>query len=114
MNLTMRQLCLGLSLAAIPSLAVAQTTTAASPARTPATMSLMSGTGGVTHYPTQAAASSACGSDTVVWASPRSKALHTSDSRYFGKSKHGFFACEKTAMQGGYHLAGTGKKHKAS
>ena len=135
MIVNLRNLALGLALVAAPGLAVAQTTAGSSTTgqtsmtRTPATMGMKapaasssaasspaatSMSGGVTHYASQSEASSACAGDTVVWASPRSKALHTSDSRYFGKSKHGFYTCEKSAMSGGYHLAGTGKKHKTS
>ena len=96
---------LGLSLIGAPALAVAQTTAgqatsggnsmtrtppATSMRATPPAASAMSApsttSGGVTHYASQSEASSACAGDTVVWASPRSKALHTSDSRYFGKS----------------------------
>ena len=92
----------------------------ASPSSSPSSSGGMSSgamsSGGLTHYASQSEAASSCPGDTVVWASPRSKALPTSDSRYFGKSKHGFYACEKTAMGAGYHLAGTGtgKKHKTS
>ena len=125
MTLSLRQLALGLSLAAAPGLAFAQTSTGQtspgqpSMTRIPATTGTRTATsavtsGGVTHYASQSEASSACTGDTVVWASPRSKALHTSGDRYFGKSKHGFFTCEKAAMAGGYHLSGTGRKHKTS
>ena len=132
MIVNLRNLALGLALVAAPGLAVAQTTAGSSATgqtpmtRTPAAMGMKapspaasspaatSMSGAVTHYASQSEASSACAGDTVVWASPRSKALHTSDSRYFGKSKHGFYTCEKSAMSGGYHLAGTGKKHKTS
>ena len=125
MTSNLRHLVLGLFLVCVPGLAMAQTSTAQNAmTKTPPAMSMRATppaasapamtSGGVTHYASASEASSACSGDTVVWASPRSKALHTSDSRYFGKSKHGFYTCEKTAMSGGYHLAGTGKKHKAS
>ena len=81
------------------------------PATSAGAPSATASSGGPTHYTSQSDAQSACSGDTVVWASPRSKALHTSDSRYFGKSKHGFYACEKQAMASGYHLAGTGGHH---
>ena len=75
----------------------------------------MSKTGGdVGQYSTESAATSACSGDTVVWANATSKALHMSGDRYFGKSKHGFFTCEKQALASGYHVAGHRGSHKHS
>ena len=82
-----------------PALALAQT-------NTPAASS-----GSVAQYSSQSDATAKCSGDTVVWANATSKALHKSGDRYFGKSKHGFFTCEKDAMAAGYHLAGHHKKH---
>ena len=57
-------------------------------------------------FKTEAAARASCPGDTVVWSSmTKSKVLHTSRSKYFGKTKHGVFVCEKTAEAAGYHLA---------
>ncbi|NNM58077.1 hypothetical protein [Acidocella sp.] len=57
-------------------------------------------------FKTEAAAQASCPGDTVVWSTmTKSKVLHTSRSRYFGKTKHGVFVCEKTAEAAGYHLA---------
>ena len=70
--------------------------------------------GSPVHYPSLDDATSKCSGDTVVWASPTSKALHVSGDRYFGKSKHGFYACEKDAMAAGYHLAGHHKHKKTA
>ena len=70
--------------------------------------------GDVGQYASQSEATSACSGDTVVWANSTSKALHMSGDRYFGKSKHGFFTCEKQALAGGYHVAGHRGSHKHS
>ena len=57
-------------------------------------------------FKTEAAAQASCPADTVVWSSmTKSKVLHASGSKYFGKTKHGVFVCEKTAEAAGYHLA---------
>jgi hypothetical protein len=65
----------------------------------------------------EAAAKAKCGSDTVVWGSSTSKVYHTSDSRYYGKTKHGSFMCLKDATAAGYHppkTASHAKKHTTS
>lgn len=101
----------------VAPLAMAQT--AAAPAGTMAPMAASAGTmaasaakpvaGKLTKaekFKTEAAAQASCPADTVVWSSmTKSKVLHTSHSKYFGKTKHGVFVCEKTAQAAGYHLA---------
>ncbi len=57
-------------------------------------------------YPTEAAASKACGASNVVWANTRTKAYHLSGSKFFGNTKHGAFMCVATAKAGGFHQAG--------
>lgn len=114
----------GLALLATPVLATAQTMSKpatppaaavpmapTSPAKPMSSTTTATSSSGVMHYSSMSEATSKCGSDTVVWASPRSKALHTSDSKHFGKTKSGFYTCERDAMAGGYHMAGTSKKH---
>ena len=54
-------------------------------------------------YKTEAEAKTACAGDTVVWHATGSKVFHTAKSKYFGKTKHGAFACEKAAMAKGLH-----------
>ncbi len=107
----------------VPGLAVAQTTTktppASSAAMPPAATSMTKpGTSATAaapgHFASESAASASCPGDTVVWANPRSKALHVSGSRYYGKSKHGFYACEKQALSDGFHMTGSRKKHPKS
>ena len=57
-------------------------------------------------FKTEAAAQASCPADTVVWSTmTKSKVLHASGSKYFGKTKHGVFVCEKPAEAAGYHLA---------
>lgn len=56
-------------------------------------------------YATEAAAKSACGSDTVVWGNTSSKVFHMSGNKYYGHTSHGSYMCEKQATAGGYHAA---------
>lgn len=56
-------------------------------------------------YPTEAAAKAACPGDTVVWHAQHSKAFHISTSRYYGKTEHGAYACEKAAIAAGLHAS---------
>ncbi len=118
-----RSLIISAALLAAPSLATAQTSTkpapsapaatTTGPAKAPATSAgSAAASGSVAQYSSQTDATAKCGSDTVVWANATSKALHPSGDRYFGKSKHGFFTCEKDAMAAGYHMAGH-RKHAA-
>jgi hypothetical protein len=101
-------------------LAMAQTAAApagtmapmAAPAGTMAPMAAPAGkrvTGKLTKadkFKTEAAAQASCPGDTVVWSSmTKSKVLHAAGSKYFGKTKHGVFVCEKTAKAAGYHMA---------
>ena len=55
----------------------------------------------------EATAKQKCGSDPVVWGNPNSKAFHTADSRYYGKTKKGSYMCMKDATAAGYHAAKT-------
>ncbi|MGC8475585.1 MAG: hypothetical protein ACP5NP_04450 [Acetobacteraceae bacterium] len=56
-------------------------------------------------YRTEAAAKRACGTDKVVWRARGSKAFHSAGSKYFGKTKHGSYVCEKAALAKGLHAA---------
>jgi len=57
-------------------------------------------------FTTVAAAQASCPADTVVWSTfSRSKSFHLAASRYFGKTKHGAFVCEKVALAAGFHAA---------
>ena len=48
-----------------------------------------------------------CPSDTIVWGSfaKKTKSFHLSSSKYYGKTKHGAYACEKDATAAGYHAS---------
>ena len=117
---------LGALLIAAPSTVFAQTTTTsparssppaavAGPGKAPATSAgtAAASSGSLAQYSSESDASSKCSGDTVVWANSTSKALHMSGDRYFGKSKHGFYACQKDALAAGYHVAGKHHKHVA-
>ena len=53
-----------------------------------------------------ASAQAHCPGEAVVWANTsHSKLFHTTSSKYFGKTKHGAYACEKSALAAGYHAA---------
>jgi len=49
--------------------------------------------------------------DPVVWENSKSKAYHLQGDSYFGKTKHGSYACKSAADSAGYHVAGS-KSHK--
>jgi hypothetical protein len=51
-----------------------------------------------------AAATSHCPGDTIVWSTlSKSKSFHLSASRFYGKTKHGAYVCEKSALAAGFH-----------
>ena len=59
---------------------------------------------GTSHrFATVAAATAHCPSDTIVWSSRSSKSYHLSTSKYYGKTKHGFYACKAEADDAGFH-----------
>lgn len=55
-------------------------------------------------YKTLAAAKTACGGP-VVWHATGSKVFHTEKSKYFGKTKHGAYVCEKAALADHLHAS---------
>lgn len=55
-------------------------------------------------YKTASEASKACGGD-VVWHARGSKAFHDSKSKYYGKTKHGSYVCQKAALADHLHQA---------
>ncbi len=59
--------------------------------------------GKLTGYASEAAAKTACAGDSVVWHARRSKVFHLPTSRYFGKTKHGAYVCQKAALADGLH-----------
>jgi hypothetical protein len=57
-------------------------------------------------FSTVAAAAAHCPGDVVVWSTfTKSKAFHLAASRYYGKTKHGAYVCEKDALAAGFHAA---------
>jgi hypothetical protein len=57
-------------------------------------------------FKTVAAAAAHCPGDTVVWSSfSSSHVYHLPASRYYGKTKHGAYMCEKVAVSDGYHAS---------
>jgi hypothetical protein len=64
----------------------------------PATTALPAG-----GYAVESEAKGHCPTDTVVWANTSSKAYHMSGTKYYGKTKHGAYMCQKDADQAGYH-----------
>ena len=57
-------------------------------------------------YDNEAAAKAHCPTDTVVWGNSSSKAYHLTGTKYYGKTKHGSYMCQKDAMTDGFHAAG--------
>ncbi|CAK0777488.1 putative Signal peptide protein [uncultured Gammaproteobacteria bacterium] len=55
-------------------------------------------------YANEAEAARACPKDVVVWANKDSHVLHGKESRWFGKTKSGTFACKEEAVRAGYRL----------
>ncbi len=79
---------------AVPLLAAAQTTapTSSLPASD--------------RFSTAAAAAQHCPGDSVVWSSlSHAKVFHLSGSKYYGKTSHGAYLCEKEAEAAGYRAA---------
>lgn len=63
--------------------------------------------GAADQFASEQAAKGHCPGDTVVWANlGSSKAYHMSGNKYYGKTKHGAFMCQKEADQSGFHPAG--------
>ena len=71
-------------------------------------------TGSPSTYKTEADAKTACGSDTVVWHTSRSKVFHLSGDKYYGHTHHGAYMCQKDAVAAGYHASSASTKPAAS
>ncbi|MDE1906709.1 MAG: hypothetical protein KGH75_09715 [Rhodospirillales bacterium] len=58
------------------------------------------------HFSSESAAAAHCPNSVVEWtALTRSKAYHGSKSKYFGKTKHGAYACKSDLDAAGFHQA---------
>ncbi|MBU6448070.1 MAG: hypothetical protein KGQ26_00440 [Rhodospirillales bacterium] len=57
-------------------------------------------------FSSESAAAAHCPNSTVEWtALTRSKAYHGSKSKYFGKTRHGAYACKSDLDAAGFHQA---------
>ncbi|MGH7030987.1 MAG: hypothetical protein ACREEZ_11225 [Stellaceae bacterium] len=66
-------------------------------------------------FASEQAAKTHCPGDAIVWANlGGSKAYHMSGNKYFGKTKHGAFMCQKEADRSGFHPAGRGSATKSA
>jgi hypothetical protein len=76
------------------------------PASGPSTQAPMTAAPTATNqYKTEVAAKQACGTDPVVWANLKSKALHPSGDQYYGKTKKGAYMCQSVAVKEGMHMS---------
>ncbi len=55
-----------------------------------------------------------CPGDSVVWENTSTKVYHAQGDSYFGKTKHGQYACKADADKAGFHVAGSSKSGKRS
>jgi cytoskeletal protein RodZ len=56
-------------------------------------------------FASEAEAKASCPMDTVVWENTSSKVYHAANSKYYGKTKHGAYACSKAADAAGFKSA---------
>jgi len=56
-------------------------------------------------FASEAEAKASCPMDTVVWENTSSKVYHAANSKYYGKTKHGAYACSKAAGAAGFKAA---------
>ena len=85
-----------------PAHAAAGTHGAAKPSKPSAPSSIAAD-----QFSSEQAAKGHCPGDAVVWVNlGGSKAYHLSGDKYYGKTKHGAFMCQKEADQSGFHAGG--------
>ena len=66
-------------------------------------------------FSSEQAAKGHCPGDAVVWVNlGGSKAYHMSGNKFYGKTKHGAFMCQKEADRSGFHAAGGRANRTAS
>jgi hypothetical protein len=98
-----------LAAAAVPVRAQPAPAHASATAHTTAKLPKTSGSSSLSadQFSSEQAAKGHCPGDTVVWVNlGGSKAYHTSDDKYYGKTKHGAYMCQKEADQSGFHAGG--------
>lgn len=59
---------------------------------------------GLAQYQTSGEAKRECNGG-IVWVNSASRVTHTETSRWFGKTKQGFYACQNAALSAGYRAA---------
>jgi hypothetical protein len=52
-------------------------------------------------FPTESAAQAHCPSDTVVWLNSRTGIYHEKGMRWYGRTKHGAYVCQREADSSG-------------
>lgn len=60
-------------------------------------------------FDTESAAQAHCPRDTVVWLNIPSGIYHYKGERWYGRTKHGAFACEKEAIKAGDRASENGQ-----
>ena len=60
-------------------------------------------------FSTESAAQSRCPHDTVVWLNIPSGIYHYKGERWYGRTKHGAYACEKEAIAAGDRATENGR-----
>lgn len=60
-------------------------------------------------FTTESAAQAHCPSDIVVWLNTRSGVWHTRGERWYGRTKHGAYACKGEATNAGYRGSENGQ-----
>jgi hypothetical protein len=63
----------------------------------------------IKEFPTAAQAQAHCPHDTVVWLNLPTMIWHYKGERWYGRTKHGEFACEKEAKAGGARATRNGE-----
>ena len=80
---------------------------AAAPAAAPAASRATPATLPAGQFRAEADAKAHCPTDVVVWVNKESKVYHVSGDRYFGKTKVGFYMCQKEANGAGFRAPRT-------
>jgi hypothetical protein len=99
-NLHQAVLALVVAAIAMPPIALAQRSSTAPAASTPATSSSAEG-----RFSSDTAAKAHCPTDTVVWVNLPSKIYHFAGTRDYGHTKSGTYMCEKDTAGAGFRAA---------
>jgi hypothetical protein len=66
-------------------------------------------TGGLEQFPTEESAQAHCPKDTVVWLNLPTMIWHYKGQRWYGRTKHGTYVCEKEAAASGARATHNGE-----